>query len=107
MPGLALTQAGTVLCAHGGQAQPTAPLPRVLMSGSPAVGQSAPYVVAGCPFVAGTVPSPCVTDTWMTGALRVRSGGIPLLLQDSQSVCAPNGTPSMVISPGQARVMAQ
>jgi len=44
----------------------------------------------------GTVPSPCVTDTWVTGALRVMSGGIPLLLQDSQSVCAPNGTPSMV-----------
>jgi len=101
MPGLALTQAGTVLCAHGGQAQPTAPLPRVLISGTPAVGQSAPYVVAG------TVPSPCVTDTWVTGALRVRSGGVPLLLQDSQSVCAPNGTPSTIVSPGQTRVRAQ
>jgi hypothetical protein len=107
MAGPALTQAATVICTHGGQARPTAPLPRVLMSGSPAVGQAAPYVVAGCPFVAGTVPSPCVTDTWVTGALRVRSNGIPLLLQDSQSVCAPNGTPSIITSPGQVRVRAQ
>jgi hypothetical protein len=48
-----------------------------------------------------------VTDTWVTGALRVRSGGVPLLLQDSQSVCAPNGTPSTIVSPGQTRVTAQ
>ena len=107
MPGPAVTQTGTVLCAHAGQAQVTTPLSRVLMSGAPAVGQSPPYVVTGCPFVAGTVPSPCVTASWVTGALRVRSGGIPLLLQDSQSVCAPNGTPATVVSPGQTRVIAQ
>jgi hypothetical protein len=107
MPGMALTQTGSVLCSHGGQAQPTAPLPRVLLSGTPAVGQSAPYVVAGCPFMTGTNPMPCVTASWVTGALRVRSTGIPLLLQDSQAVTAPNGVPLLVTSPGQARVRAQ
>ena len=57
MPGPALTQTGSVLCSHGGQAQPTAPLPRVLLSGAPAVGQTAPYVVAGCPFVSRHQPA--------------------------------------------------
>ena len=105
MPGLALTQGGTVLCLHGGQSQPTAPLPRVLLSGQPAIGQTTTYTVAGCPFTlpSGT-PSPCVTATWVMAALRVRSGGIPLVLQDSSAVCVPNGTGLMVTFPGQTRV---
>lgn len=107
MPGPALTQTGTVLCAHGGQAQATAPLPRVTLSGAPAVGQTPPYIVAGCPFNVSGAPSPCVTGTWVVAATRVRSTGIPLLLQDSMAVCAPNGTPLMIASPGQVRVTAQ
>ena len=57
---------------------------------------SAPYVVAGCalPPNAG---GPCVTAQWVTSATRVLSGGVPLLLQDSQSVCAPTGTPLSVV----------
>ena len=35
MPGFLLHVGATVLCAHGGQAQPTAPNPRVLVSGQP------------------------------------------------------------------------
>ena len=35
MPGFVLHVGATVLCAHGGQAQPTAPNPRVLVSGQP------------------------------------------------------------------------
>ena len=107
MPGLALTQGGTVLCLHGGQSQPTAPLPRVLFSGQPAIGQTTTYTVAGCPFTlpSGT-PSPCVTATWVVAAVRVRSGGAPLVLQDSSAVCVPNGTGLMVTFPGQTRVRA-
>ena len=37
MPGFLLHVGATVLCAHGGQAQPTAPNPRVLVSGQPTV----------------------------------------------------------------------
>jgi len=33
-----------------------------------------------------------VTAQWITGATRVLAGGQPLLLQDSQAVCMPNGT---------------
>ena len=47
MPGFVLHLGATVMCAHGGQAQPTVPSPRVLVSGQPVVTQPAPYVVAG------------------------------------------------------------
>jgi hypothetical protein len=96
MPGLVLHVGATVLCLHGGQAQAVAPNPRVRVSGQPVVTQPGPHAIAGCPF---PPPSggPCVTAQWITGALRVRAGGMPLLLQDSVAVCAPTGTGLNVI----------
>jgi hypothetical protein len=95
MPGYLLHVGATVICAHGGQAMPTAPNPQVMVSGQPTVLMSAPYTVAGCAFPpppAGT--GPCVTAQWMTGSVRVTSNGQPLLVQSSTSVCVPTGTPA-------------
>jgi hypothetical protein len=102
MPGPLLHVGATVLCAHGGQAQPTSPFPRVTVSGQPVVTQAAPYVVAGCPFVPPAA-GPCVTAQWVTGAMRVKAGGMPVLLQDSQAICAPTGTP-LTVAMAQPRV---
>ncbi|MGH2674943.1 MAG: hypothetical protein ACRDH1_05975 [Actinomycetota bacterium] len=90
MPGFVLHAGATVLCMHGGQAQPVLPSPRVRVGGQPATTLPGPYVVAGCPFVP-PAPGPCVTAQWVTSATRVRSAGMPLLLQDSVAVCAPTG----------------
>lgn len=95
--GFLLHQGATVLCTHGGQAQATVPSPRVKVGGQAIVMQPAPWTVAGCPFVAGTTPMPCVTAQWTTAAMRVKSMGQPVLLQDSQAVCAPNGTPVNIV----------
>jgi len=97
MPGFILHVGSTVLCAHGGQAQPTTPNPRVLVNGQPSVTIAAPYVVAGCPFVPPGGNGPCVTAQWVTGALRVTSNGQPLVLIDSQAVCVPTGTPLLPV----------
>lgn len=105
MPGPVLHVGATVLCAHGGQAQPVVPNTRVLVSGQPSTTMTAPYVVAGCAFNVSGAPSPCVTATWMTAATRVTSNGQPLLLMDSQAVCAPNGTP-LLVTTAQTRVTA-
>jgi hypothetical protein len=106
MPGFLLHQGATVLCAHAGQAQPTAPNPRVTVSGQPVVTQAAPYTVAGCPFNVSGALVPCVTATWVTAAIRVRADGLPVLLQDSQAICAPNGTPVSIVMT-QVRVKGQ
>lgn len=97
MPGYLLHVSATVLCAHGGQAQATAPSPRVKVGGQAVVTQSAPHTVAGCPFNVSGSPVPCVTAQWVTAALRVKAGSMPVLLQDSQAVCAPNGTPVNIV----------
>lgn len=106
MPGFLLHQGAGVLCAHAGQAQPTAPNPRVRVAGQLVVTQAAPYTVAGCPFNVSGAPSPCLTAQWVTAALRVRVSGQPVLLQDSQAICAPNGTPLTIVMT-QTRVRGQ
>lgn len=98
MPGTLLHVGATVLCSHGGQAQPTAPNPRVLVSGQPIVTQPAPYVVAGCTLPPPPAANgPCLTAQWITGATRVLSNATPVLLLSSQAICAPTGTPLMIV----------
>ncbi|HXJ64314.1 MAG TPA: hypothetical protein VNN79_11215 [Actinomycetota bacterium] len=105
MPGFVLHVGATVICAHGGQAQPTVPSPRVLVGGQPVTTQSAPYVVAGCAFVPPSGNGPCVSAQWVTGATRVTAGGQPVLIQSGQAVCTPTGTPLTVVVT-QVRVKA-
>jgi hypothetical protein len=98
MPGFLLHLGATVMCAHGGQAQPAVTNPHVRVSGQPLVTQSAIYNITGCPFTTPAVsPMPCVTAQWVSAATRVRAGGQPVLLQDSQAVCTPNGTPLNIV----------
>lgn len=97
MPGFLLHVGATVMCAHGGQAQPTVPNARVLVSGQPTVAITAPYVVAGCAFAPPAGNGPCVSAQYVTSALRITSLGQPLLLLDSQAVCAPTGTPLVTV----------
>lgn len=105
MPGFLLHVGATVLCSHGGQAQPTTPNPRVTVGGQPTVTMTAPYVVAGCTFPPPPNGNgPCVTAQWVTAATRVTSGGQPLLLLDSQAICTPTGTP-LVVTVTQTRVI--
>lgn len=96
----------TVLCSHAGQATPTTVNPRVTVSGQPTVTISAPYVVAGCALPPPPAANgPCVTAQFVSSATRVTSLGQPLLLLDSQAICAPTGTPLM-ITVTQTRVIA-
>jgi hypothetical protein len=108
MPGFLLHVGAKVQCAHGGQAMPSAPNPRVLVSGQPTVLVTTPYTVVGCalpPPPAGN--GPCVSAQWQppSGTTRVTSNGQPLLIQTSQAICAPSGTP-LVVGPTQIRVSA-
>ncbi len=95
----------TVLCAHGGQALPTVPSPRVLVSGMPIATIAAPYTVAGCAFVPPAGNGPCVTAQWVMGAVQVMSEGQPVVIMTGVAVCVPTGTPLMPVA-AQMRVLA-
>jgi len=106
MPGFLVQATAQVTCSHGGQAQPSAPNPRVMVSGQPTVLLGTPYIIAGCALPPPTAGNgPCVSGQWLTGSTRVLSNGQPLLLQSSQGICAPTGTPMLIVAT-QLRVNA-
>jgi hypothetical protein len=98
MPGFILHLGATVLCTHAGQAMPVATNPRVTVGGQPIVTQPNGYTVAGCTLPPPPAANgPCVTAQWVSAALRVTAGGAPVLLTDSQAICAPTGTPLNIV----------
>ena len=99
MPGFLLNVASTVICAHGGQAKPTVPNPRVKVMGMPVTTQGPPYAIAGCvnPPPPANV-GPCVIGNFITASLRVKVMGMPVLLIDSKALCVPTGTPLTVLN---------
>ena len=105
MPGPILHLGATVMCSHGGQALPTAPSPRVMVSGMPIATIAAPYTVAGCAFAPPAGNGPCVTAQWVVGAVRVTSEGQPVVVMTGVAVCMPTGTPLLPLS-AQTRVIA-
>jgi hypothetical protein len=94
-----------VLCSHGGQAVPTVPSPRVLVSGMPIATIAAPYAVAGCAFIPPGGNGPCVTGQWVVGSVQVTSEGQPVAIMTGVSVCVPTGTPLLPVS-AQTRALA-
>jgi hypothetical protein len=105
MPGPILHMGAVVTCAHGGQAMPTAPSPRVMVMAMPVATITAPYTVAGCAFVPPAGNGPCVTAQWVVGAVRVTSMGQPVVVMSGVSVCVPTGTPLIPVE-AQTRVIA-
>ncbi len=104
MPAPVLHLGATVMCAHAGQATPTNPVPRVLVSGQPVVTLVTQYVVAGCGLTGSGAP-PCLTGQWVVGAVRVLAAGAPLATMAGASVTTPTGTPMLPVV-SQLRVLA-
>ena len=99
MPGFILHVGASVLCSHGGQAQATTANPSVTVSAQPSVTMPAPWLIAGCTLPPPPAANgPCVSAQFVTAATRLTSNGQPLLLLDSQAICAPTGTPLLIVS---------
>lgn len=94
MPGFLLHQNATVQCSHMAKAVPSAPNPRVKVSGNMTIFGSDVHQVIACPNPVPNVSNgPCITAQYSTSATRVTSNGQPLLLFDSQAKCVPTGVP--------------
>lgn len=104
MPGFILDNTAVVQCMHGGVCQMLLPATSVLLGGVPALLQTSQIAIAGCTYVP-PANGPDVTGVWMSVALKVTSKGIPVLLVDSQAVCAPSGL-GVLVQPSQIKVKA-
>ena len=99
MPGFILHVGATVNCQHMGKAEPTAPDPRVTVSGQPVTTLPTQYLVSGCPNATPNgSPYPCVSAQFTTSASRVLASGVPVLLFDSQATCTPTGVKTQTMT---------
>jgi hypothetical protein len=102
--GQLVQQGATVLCAHGGQAKPGSPSPRVQLGGQGALLVPDPWTVSGCPLPPQS-GGPCASATWTAGTVRVTAGGQPLIMQGGSATCMPTGAP-LSVTVTQMRVSA-
>lgn len=94
MPGNVLTISSTVLCMHGGSAILTTANTKMMVDSVPALLESDVHPVAGCPFVIGVKPSPCVRIEWSLGSMQMQVNGVGVLLQSSIGKCfSPESAP--------------
>ena len=101
--GALLTADARISCAHGGVVQVVPSSLRVRVNGVPVLTLPAVGVIAGCRLPSATAPGPCVSASWVAGALRVRASGRPVLLSTCPAICQPTGTP-VVVAKAQTRV---
>jgi uncharacterized Zn-binding protein involved in type VI secretion len=91
------------MCPHGGQVSTVPGSPRVSVGGQPVATMADTYLIAGCAFMVGTKPQPCMKAQWLVPATRVTVGGLPVILQSSSGLCQsaeqiPGGPPSVVMT---------
>jgi hypothetical protein len=82
-----LTTASVLMCPHGGTVQAIPSSTAVQFGGAPAVTASDTFMVAGCPFMIGPVPSPCLTVQWISPAMQSQVGSNPALTEASVGLC--------------------
>ena len=102
-----LTTASVMMCPHGGTVQATSTNTQVQAGGAPILRSSDVFVIAGCPFMIGPVPHPCVTINWVQPAMQSTVLNDPTLTESSVGLCvapdqAVQGPVSVVTTQPQA-----
>jgi hypothetical protein len=103
-----LTADATVLCPHGGQGTIT-PQQTAVVAGGSVCTEADQVTIAGCPFMIGPNPSPCLSVQWQSASTATTAGGVALLTAGSQGLCLnPAGAPQgpVILVPAQAAAVA-
>lgn len=86
-----VVHAGAIVqCQHGGQATPLAVNPRVKVSNQAIVTLNSPYTIALC-SLASSGSTFCASAQWIKAAARIKAGGVPVVLKNSQATCVNTG----------------
>ena len=102
MPTPVLTIAAQIVCPHSGSVVIVTKNGRVTSGGQPLITAGDEYRVMGCknPPTAGPM---CASVIWAMPALRVKVGGVPVLLSTSLGQLLPLPAPP-VVTPTPSRV---
>lgn len=86
MAGL-LNISSVMMCPHGGMVSAITTNTRVQATGDFVLRSSDTFLIAGCPFVIGIVPHPCVQVQWVQPALRSQVISDFTLTEESVGLC--------------------
>jgi hypothetical protein len=87
-----LTSASTLMCPHGGTVTAVPSNTKVTIGSNPIVLSTDTFTVAGCAFMIGPVPHPCLLVQWQLTALMSTCDSMKTLTKDSMGLCmAPDG----------------
>ena len=86
MAGL-LTMSSVLMCPHGGTVTMISSNTQVMAGGDLVVRSSDTFMVAGCPFLIGMVPHPCVQVQWVQPAARSQALSDFTLTEESVGLC--------------------
>jgi hypothetical protein len=105
--GALVTTASTLQCPHGGMVTLSTSNTTTQVSGAYAITASDTLTIAGCAFMIGPTPHPCMTVQWVSTDMMSTVGGNATISADSVGLClaadqAPQGP--VTITAGQAVV---
>ena len=110
MPGFFVHVGAKAQCPHRGQVATAPGNARVRVSQQMVATMADQFPIAGCTFMVGSKPQPCVKVQWLVPALRVRASGQAVILKDSGGICqsaeqAPQGLPQVSVTQTRVRGM--
>lgn len=82
-----LNMSSILMCPHGGTVSIVTSNTQVMAAGDPCVLATDTYIVAGCPFVIGIVPHPCVQVQWVQPDTASQVNGNFTLSEESVGLC--------------------
>jgi hypothetical protein len=98
-----LNTSSVMMCPHGGTVSAITENTQVMAAGDPMLRASDTFLIAGCPFVLGTVLHPCMQVQWVQPDTESQVLGDFTLNEDSVGLCtagdgAVQGTVSIVFT---------
>ena len=82
-----LNLSSVMMCPHGGTVSVIPSNTQVMAAGDPCILATDTYLVAGCPFVVGVVPHPCVQVQWVQPDTASQVNGSYTLSEASVGMC--------------------
>ena len=82
-----LNSSSIMMCPHGGTVSVIPSNTQVTAVGDPCILATDTYLVAGCPFVIGIVPHPCIQVQWVQPDTSSQVNGSFTLSETSVGLC--------------------
>jgi len=82
-----LNTSSIMMCPHGGTVSVIPSNTQVTAAGDPCILATDTYLVAGCPFIIGIVPHPCIQVQWVQPDSASQINGSFTLSEESVGLC--------------------